>query len=134
MQYIAKNTTSTLCLTLTEKVTLTAPYFLVEMRSVESNITKTFISADTSQFTYRYNLLSVEEVAAGAEDAVNGKINLVSAGNYYYRVFEQTSPTNLSVANTTSLLEDGMFIVTTTTTDTATNSTTPETLVVHNIP
>lgn len=45
-----------------------------------------------------------------SQNLTGGTINL-PVGEYIYKIYEQTSPTNLLIANTTSLLERGLLFV-----------------------
>jgi len=93
-------------LTLTEKATLTTPYYLFEFIDDDSNISILFTGADISTNTNRYNEFLIE-VNLSPEDLLDSKIELVTKGYYKYNVYEQVSATNLLIANTTSLVENG---------------------------
>src|SRR3990167_5562043 len=93
MQTITKNTNNTLYFTLTEKVTLTTPVFLVRVEGRSSSIVKRFIlPSDQSSYTDRYNKFTITE--STTEILTSGTITLTS-GDYDYRVYEQSSSTNL---------------------------------------
>ena len=112
MQLITRGTNSTIIFTLKEKQTLTSPYFLFELKfRGDGTTTKTFIVSDTSTYSDRYNQFQVTEVNAGSEILTSGTINLQNVGEWHYRIFEQTSSSNLEVANTTSELENGIIKV-----------------------
>jgi len=93
-------------LTLTEKATLTTPYYLFEFIDDDSNISILFTGADISTNTNRYNEFLIE-VNLSPIDLLDSKIELVTKGYYKYNVYEQVSATNLLIANTTSLVENG---------------------------
>ena len=93
-------------LTLTEKATLTTPYYLFEFIDDDSNISILFTGSDISTNTNRYNEFLIE-VNLSPEDLLDSKIELVTKGYYKYNVYEQVSSTNLLIANTTSLVENG---------------------------
>ena len=93
-------------LTLTEKATLTTPYYLFELIDDDSNISILFTGADISTNTNRYNEFLIE-VNLSPIDLLDSKIELVTKGYYKYNVYEQVSATNLLIANTTSLVENG---------------------------
>lgn len=93
-------------LTLTEKATLTTPYYLFEFIDDDSNISILFTGADISTNTNRYNEFLIE-VNLSPEDLLDSKIELVTKGYYKYNIYEQVSATNLLIANTTSLVENG---------------------------
>ena len=111
MLLIPKNTTATYILTLTEKVTLAVPYFLFEFRSDVTNVPVYFISANTSLHTDRYDSFVITETT-GSINYTSGTIALNPTGQWTYRVWEQTSTTNLNPVNTTTLLETGILKVT----------------------
>lgn len=111
MQVITKETNNTLVFTLSEKVTLTAPYyFLFSLKGQTEMERKNFIVEDTSDYPNRYNKFLITETS-GAENLTSGVINLSDAGFYEYEIYEQTSSSNLEIVNTTSLLEIGMIKV-----------------------
>lgn len=93
-------------LTLTEKATLTTPYYLFEFIDDDSNISILFTGSDISTNTNRYNEFLIE-VNLSPIDLLDSKIELVTKGYYKYNVYEQVSSTNLLIANTTSLVENG---------------------------
>tara|TARA_R110000868_G_scaffold371143_1_gene634650 strand:+ start:62 stop:472 length:411 start_codon:yes stop_codon:yes gene_type:complete len=112
MQLITRLSNNTLVFTLKEKQTLTSPYWLFELRFRGDNTTvKTFIVADTSSYTDRYNKFLITECASGAEVLTSGTVNLQNIGEYSYRIFEQSSASNLSIANATTECENGLIKV-----------------------
>jgi hypothetical protein len=112
MQLITRNSNNTIIFTLKEKQTLTSPYFLFELKfRGDGTTTKTFIASDTSTYSDRYNEFLVTEVNAGSEILTSGTVNLQNVGEWHYRIFEQTSPTNLIVANAVNELENGIIRV-----------------------
>ena len=121
MLIVAKNTNNTLIVTLTEKVTLTSPYYLFAFTSDVSQLTKYFISADISIHTDRYNEFLITETS-GTEILTSGTITLNPTGQWTYRIYEQTSSTNLDPTLATTLLEIGIVKVTGTATTYYTNN------------
>jgi hypothetical protein len=112
MQLITRGTNNTIIFTLKEKQTLTNPYFLFELKYRGDGTTvKTFIVSDNSIYSDRYNQFLVTEVNAGSEILTSGTVNLQNVGEWHYRIFEQTSSSNLQVANTISQLENGIIMV-----------------------
>lgn len=110
MILINKNSTSTYYFTLTENVTLTSPYFLFEFTNDFTQTPVYFIAANTSSYSYRYDSFVITETS-GTNILTSGTITLSPAGQWTYRVFEQTSSTNLNPANATTLLETGIVKV-----------------------
>lgn len=108
MQVITKWATNTLYFTLTEKATLTSPVYLFEITNQVDLTSIYFIATDTSSYPNRINKFSVIE---GVNDPTNGQIICTNTGQYNYRIFEQSSSTNLNPANTVSMVEDGIIKV-----------------------
>lgn len=109
MQYIVKNSSNQLVFTLKEKQTLTNPNWLFELTSRETNSKKYFIAVDSSQYPDRINQFTIIENTT--EIPLSGQIKLISVGEYYYRILEQSSSTNLNPALSTSVCEEGIIIV-----------------------
>jgi hypothetical protein len=111
MIQINKASINTVVLTLTEKVTLPSPKFLFEFKNDQTNELIYFIAADVSSYTDRYNKFLIEETAT--ENLLIGKVELSLTGFYSYRVFEQTSTTNLdpALSDNTTPLEYGKVLV-----------------------
>ncbi len=108
MIIINKNSNNTFQLTLTENITLTSPNYLFEFKSDVSNEAVYFIAADTSAYQERYNEFTVTETT-GTNILTSGTITLDPQGLWTYRVFEQSSSSNLnpSLADNTTPLEIG---------------------------
>lgn len=101
---LEKNTTNTnIALTLTEKVTISNPYFLFEFTKDMTDVSYYVICADTSTETQRYNLFTIIE---GGADPTNGNVTLGLEGFYKYNIYEQASSTNLDPSGLT-LVENG---------------------------
>ena len=101
---LEKNTTNTnIALTLTEKVTISNPYFLFEFTKDMTDVSYYVICADTSTETQRYNLFSLTE---GGADPTNGNVTLGLEGFYKYNIYEQASSTNLDPSGLT-IVESG---------------------------
>ena len=109
MQIIRRSTINTLVFTLTEKITLTAPFFLFELTARQSGTKYYFTKADSSSYADTYNQFLIEETSS--EAPTNGKISLPLVGEYYYKIYEQTSSTNLNPTLTTSTVEEGIIRV-----------------------
>lgn len=133
MQKITRLSNSTLVFTLTEKQTLTSPYWLFELKFRGDNTTvKTFIASDTSSYPDRYNQFLVTEVDAGSELLTSGTVNLQNTGEWHYRIFEQSSSSNLIVANATTECENGIILVLPSSVTTPTVHQITETSYTHN--
>lgn len=89
-------------LTLTEKQTITAPNYLFTFQNRSSNIEVKFVltnNKDISQFKERYNKFQIN---------VNLYFQSKANGQWIYRVYEQTSSTNITV-NGQHELESGLM-------------------------
>ena len=100
---------NTVVLTLSEKVSLTAPVFLFVLTEEESNLQFSFIASDSSVYPERYNQFLITEKES--PDLLNGEVSLPRAGHYRYAVHEQTSSTNLDPSLAETLLETGICLV-----------------------
>ena len=112
MILINKNSNNTMVMTLTEKSTLTNPYFLFNFVSDVTGNAVNFIATDLSNYTDRYNQFLITETS-GTNNYTSGTITLSPEGTWTYKVYEQTSSTNLNplLATNTSPLEVGQVKV-----------------------
>jgi hypothetical protein len=110
MNIINKGTNNYLYFTLNEKKTLSAPYYLFVFTSDITGESVIFRSVDLSNYKYRYNKLLITETS-GTNDFSSGVITLTPSGFWSYKIYEQTSASNLLVGNTTSLIEEGKIKV-----------------------
>lgn len=92
MIVINKNATTEFVATLYELSQLTNPNYLFEFESDQTKTKYYCIITDTSTNKERYNEFSFVE---GSDDPTNGSLILGSAGFYNYKVYEQSSSTNL---------------------------------------
>lgn len=110
MQKITRAANNTVVFTLTERVTLSSPYFLCRVQSRRTNQVKRFILASNqSSSTGRYDQFTITETS-GTEILTSGTVTL-TAGDWNYKIYEQSSSTNLREENATTLLEDGILRV-----------------------
>jgi hypothetical protein len=120
---IAKNTSNTICLTLKEKSTISSPYYLFRFISLANIGTeKAFIPIDTSSYPDRYNKFTITDSAT--ELPYSGQMDFDPTGQWLYKIYEQSSSTNLIYQNATSLVEEGIVTVVGTTITRAKNSST----------
>lgn len=109
MQLITKGQNNTLVFTLTERVTLDNAYFLVRLQSRSSNVVKRFIlPPNISGFTDRYDQFVITE--SSSEILTSGTVSL-ETGQHFYRIYEQSSDTNLNEQLSSTLLEEGIILV-----------------------
>ena len=102
-----KETINRVVITATEKTTITAPvYYLFELISDSTKFAKVFTASDISNNICRYNEFIVE-ITDGAEDLLNGVINLNINGYYSYLVYQMSDPTNLDISLTSGVVETG---------------------------
>ena len=101
MLQINKEETKDWILTLTEKVTISPAYFLFSFTHRLTNTTTNKILTDSSSYTERYNKFSVTE----------GTTFTLDAGEYLYKVYAQTSPSNTDPALANELVEQGLLKV-----------------------
>ena len=100
------NTVNSVVVTLNELATLATPYYLFEFIKDDTNETKIFTASNVSTSRSRYDEFNIT-TTTGTEDLLNGVIDLKTKGYYTYNIYEQVSPTNLDLANITSLVEVG---------------------------
>lgn len=112
MVLINKNSNNTMVLTLTENSTLTNPFYLFNFVSDVTNESVNFIATDLSNYTDRYNKFLITETS-GTQILTSGTIELNPAGSWTYKVYEQTSDTNLNplLSTNTTPLEVGIIKV-----------------------
>ena len=110
MREINKASVNNVVLTLTEKVTITAPYyFLFEITNDLAKSISYCISNDTSAYTERYNEFSITETSTPI--ALNGEVSLSLSGFYKYKIYAQNSSTNLDPSLSDELVEQGKLFV-----------------------
>ena len=113
MIYIKKGVTNKVVLTLTEKSTLTSPYYLFifenEFDLKENPIP--FTTTDQSFSTNRYNLFEITESDSGEVDGgIDIPLKLV-IGQYKYSIYESEIET-LDINDTTGqVIESGRMVV-----------------------
>lgn len=110
MQIINKGQNNFLIFTLSEKVTLTNPYYLFIFKHQVLMSSVNFIASDVSGFPTRYNKFLITETT-GSVNLTSGVVSLPETGFYEYAIYEQTSSSNLNLANVTGLLEIGIVKV-----------------------
>jgi hypothetical protein len=88
-------------LTLSEKTTIANPKYLFSITHRLTNTTTNFILTDISAYVDRYNKFSVTE----------GTTFSVDSGEFLYRVYAQTSPSNLDPNLADELVEQGILKV-----------------------
>jgi len=108
---LLENGTNIFALTLSEKTTISEPTYLLSFENQMTGEVINFISSDTSSYKKRYNLLSVELVAAKEDESpVDAKIFLEKTGYYNYKAYAQTDTGNLDPALANELVEQGKVL------------------------
>jgi hypothetical protein len=129
MLKVTRGQSNSVVFTLTEKTTLSSPYFLVVFNNLATNELVYAICPDTSTQTTRYNLLTIIE--SNTSIPLSGQVKLVE-GTYQYKVYEQSSSSNLNPSLSTSLVETGLLKSTTTATSSFIDNTYTEEFVWQN--
>lgn len=101
MLVLEKLTSKSWYLTLTEKVTISNPYFLFVFTNRTTSVETAIILTDVSTHTERYNQFDVTE----------GTTFTLDAGEYEYQVYAQTSSTNTDPSLANELVESGVLKV-----------------------
>ena len=101
MLVLEKLTSKSWYLTLTEKVTISNPYFLFVFTNRTTSVETAIILTDVSTHIERYNQFDVTE----------GTTFSLDAGEYEYQVYAQTSSTNTDPSLANELVESGVLKV-----------------------
>lgn len=101
MLVLEKLTSKSWYLTLSEKVTISNPYFLFVFTNRTTSVETAIILTDVSTHTERYNQFDVTE----------GSTFTLDAGEYEYQVYAQTSSTNTNPSLSNELVESGVLKV-----------------------
>jgi hypothetical protein len=106
MIYLDKGEVNTFVLTLTESATLTTPFWLFEFENEFNTEAQPiyWVGVDTSPYTYRYNLFTLEE----------GVDLTLIIGQYTYKVYESLTPIIVDPNTNTNglnLVEEGRMVV-----------------------
>ena len=101
MLVLEKLTSKSWYLTLTEKVTISNPYFLFVFTNRTTSVETAIILTDVSTHIERYNQFDVTE----------GTTFTLDAGEYEYQVYAQTSSTNTDPSLANELVESGVLKV-----------------------
>lgn len=104
---------NTFIVTVSEKVTISNPYYLIRIVHDQTNNEFSCIAPDTSDYTSRYNRFQITQMTT--PDNTDAEINVDESGLFHYYIYEQSSSTNLNYLNATGLLEVGKLTFTATT-------------------
>lgn len=103
---IAKGTANAVTVTLTEVGT--ASHYLFQFTSKVTNESVYCVADDTSPYQQRYNRFTITETAN--PDATDAEVEMNPTGQWEYFIYANTNGTNLNPSGLT-LLEQGMCIV-----------------------
>ena len=120
---------NTFVVTVSEKVTISNPYFLLRIVHDQTNQEFVCLVADSSLYTSRYNRFQVLQGAS--PDPLSGDINVTESGLFHYYIYQQRSSTNLDYTATQGLLEVGKLTFTATLTSDTTYTGYPTTSTVY---
>jgi hypothetical protein len=101
MLHINKAESKNWYLTLTEKTTISNPYYLFSLKHRLTAVEYNFLLTDTSSYKERYNKFEITEGATVTLDA----------GEYLYRIYAQTSSVNTNPELANELVEEGIVKV-----------------------
>jgi hypothetical protein len=88
-------------LTLTEKTTISNPYYLFSLKHRLTAVEYNFLLTDISSYKERYNEFEITEGATVTLDA----------GEYLYRIYAQTSSVNTNPELANEIVEEGIVKV-----------------------
>jgi hypothetical protein len=98
-----KNAVNNICPTLYEKTTLDPVYYLFEFENDQTKVKYYCIPTELSTELLRYNEFDIEDKTNPV--ALNGEVDL-PIGTYTYKVYEQSSSTNLDPTGLDVVEED----------------------------
>ena len=112
MIYIQKNSSNNVILTLSEKSTLSNPYYMfVFQNEYEINSPGvTFSTDDISSYQNRYNQFVIVENELGSVTGGTSSLSLVS-GQWSYNIYESETPTLDILETTGRVIEEGRMVV-----------------------
>lgn len=103
MIQIVKGESNTMLVTVTEKVTITNPFFLIHFKDMVTSFETSFLITNTSQHTERYDEFTFTEGSSSAKT--------LNVGEYVYTIYAQTSNTNTDIDNADEEVERGIAVV-----------------------
>jgi hypothetical protein len=105
LQFKQDNSAAVMILTLTEFVTIPAPYYLFVFAHVETKNVVVFVKSeadDESLYPQRYNQFTIDAAAVFLDQPTS---------EWHYKVYEQASAVNIDPAAAGDLLEEGKLIL-----------------------
>lgn len=109
MILLTQDTFNVVYLSLEEKMTNTSNYFLLSLVNDMTKEKYTGVLRNREATTEGLSRVSIKLISSGNPTGTNGEFKLVNNGYYSYKVYEQTSTTNLDTtdASVVKLLEEG---------------------------
>lgn len=107
MILLKPNIVNKVALTLWERATIIAPYYLFTLTSKQSKQVVSFIGVDSTTHVYRYNLFLIE--VKSNPNLLNNEVNLTLGDEYDYVIREQSSSTNLNPSLAGGIVEVGIL-------------------------
>lgn len=114
MIFIERNTVNEVPLTLTEEVTIPAPFFVFSFQHIstlnEYQPLIFFTAPDLSDYCNRYNLFEITESDSGSTTGGDNIPLYLKPGQYEYKAYESTTG-SLDPDTFGKLLEEGKMVV-----------------------
>jgi hypothetical protein len=108
LQFVKGDINDIVC-TLTEKQTISNPYYLFSFTNDISGNSYQCIATDISTHKERFNEFEITEKES--PDPLGGEIELAETGFYHYTIYQQNSATNLNHKLANGILEIGKMKV-----------------------
>jgi hypothetical protein len=103
MILITKAQSNIMLVTVTEKVTITNPFYLIHFKDMVTSYETSFLITNTSQHTERYDEFTFTEGSTSAKT--------LNIGEYVYTIYAQTSNSNTNINNADEEVERGIAVV-----------------------
>lgn len=103
---------NTVVCTLTEKSILDQTetiYYIIEFESTQTRKKYHALLIDISAYRTRYNKFELTVLASGSALPLDSEVRFFEGGEFIYRIYEQTSATNLDPDSADNLVETGMM-------------------------
>lgn len=105
---IVKSEVNQVVIEISERATLTSPYYLFHFENVQSHQNYYCVCENLSTILQRSDEFSIEDKVGPV--ATDGEVNL-PAGEYHVKIYEQASSTNVDPALATTLLKEDRWTV-----------------------
>lgn len=108
MIILESNTENQLVLSLSEKVTISDPYYLFRFVHKETKNEYICLSAAIENYTHNRQLFEITTVS-GTPDPLVGEIALIYGDEYNYYIYAQTSSSNVDYTLSNELIQEGIM-------------------------